>query len=199
MTSSGNVAEIHGIFQFTDDFYNESEQNQKKREQNENDILITEYSPRSLYPKWYFKEPFMSTADMHSFDLHIYKFQADSLYFEGKYEECLEVAKKVCSKVAEMEQSGQRVPNIREILEIQVHCLLKLSRLDEAVRLLNENLASIEVTDPGICALRVKVYMQDLNRFANECKNWVDAFLALRPEDEYMLQVLERIKFFGQQ
>lgn len=181
------VAEVHGIFQFTDDFILESCANHRERSE---EIAPVDYKPRALYPQWYFEEPWMSEADRDTFDMHIFKFQTDSLYLSERYEECLETARTAIQRARTELRGGWRGSSIREMLEVQVHCLLKLDRLDEAVEVVHRELDAFEVADPGLCALRVNVYKRELARYRDECERWAKAYLELRPEDGVMLGIL---------
>lgn len=184
-----SVAEIHGIFQFADDLFEET----PKKEKISDDVP---YTPRQVYPGWYFTEPFMCEKQQHSFDPLIYKMQTDALYYKGSYEGALEVSLHAVNVMRE-EQIACRGSLFREILESAIRCCLKLSMYNQAIELVKQT-DEWDVEDPGLFWLKAQVYYAAGDW--ESCITWCAAVLTIRHDEQVIAlkdKVLEQLS--GQQ
>ena len=171
------VAEIHGIFQFADDLFEEV----TKKERIADD---EPYVPRQVYPEWYFTEPFICEKQRHTFDPFICKMQADALYYKGNYEGALTVSLDAVNTM-KREQISCRGSLFRELLEGAIRCCLKLSKHAQAVELVRET-DEWDVEDQGLFWLRAQTYHAVGDH--GSCVKWCDALLTFR-HDHYAVDL----------
>lgn len=124
------VEESHGIFQFTDDYF-ENEQDNSVRL---NHALNSDYVPRRVDEGWFMHESLSQT------DHAIIKCRLDYLYFEKKYEEAFEIA----NSFLQSETNPKR-----EIVETALLVSLRLQRREKTIELLDK-LEGLGKEDHGI-------------------------------------------------
>lgn len=179
------VAEIHGIFQFADDLFEET----PKREKIPDD---EPYIPRLVYPEWYFNEPFICEKQQHRLDPLICKMQTDALYYKCKYEEALEISLHALNTMKE-ERISCRGSLFRELLECSIRCCLKLNKNNQAIELVKQT-DEWDVEDLGLFWLKVQVY--DAGGDCESCIKWCDAILTIRHDEQVSrmkAKMLERL------
>lgn len=158
------VEELHGIFQFTDDLF----EDENKRER----ILTVDknYTPRKIYSGWYSDEAGAS-ADAA-------RLLIPELYRRGQYQQAYELAGLCIEKLQETSKGGNISGLIRDLTETQVCALVKLGRTAEALPLL-PLLDGVE--EPGRLIVKSSVYFE--TDHYSECIAECRKFLALRPGD----------------
>lgn len=182
------VTEIHGIFQFADDLFEETPTKEKLSDNEP-------YIPRQVYPGWYFNEPFICEKQQHRFDPLICKMQTDALYYKCRYEEALEISLGAINTMRE-ERISCRGSLFRELLECSIRCCLKLNMHNQAVELV-EQTDEWDVEDPGLFWLKVQVY-----HAAGDCEScikWCDAILTIRHDEQAIIMKTKMLGRFSTQ
>lgn len=168
--TTANVEELHGVFQFTDDLFDDAAPSERKL------TVDLSYTPRHIYPQW-FADGTVSipAADEAKSLIDTVEFMIPDLYRLGEYQKCLDLALQRISKYSS-------TPGIlRDAAESAVLCLLKLSRPLEALPLLP---LMTGVEEPGRLIVRSRVFFECslFEDCARECRE----YLKLRPGDYTM-------------
>ena len=123
------VEELHGIFQFTDDFF-EDENSRKER------ILTvdTNYTPRKIYPRWYADQVEASPED--DSEQTAVRLLIPELYRQGEYQQAFDLSSLCIERLRKDPKGGNISGLIRDLTETQVCSLMKLGRPHEALPLL---------------------------------------------------------------
>ena len=177
------VVEVHGVFQFADDFFEEAGTSPKKA------LLPQKYAPRQVYPQWYFAEPYFHEADQ-SFDPLICKFQADHFFAKKDYANALKTYHSAFTCI-KTEKPKCRGSLFRELVEGAIRCHVNLDSISEAVSLLDE-LDRCDVEDPGLYWLKAQVY-ERAHRPTISVQAARD-FLRVRPGDELAIKLVSRLE-----
>ena len=157
------VEELHGVFQFTDDLFEDNQPAER--------ILIVDktYNPREIYPGWFEN---ISMASEAKNPIDTVEFLIPELYRKGEYERCLQLS---LDRIKAFSSS----PGIlRDASETASLCLLKLSRPLEALPLLP---LMTGVEEPGRLIVRSRVF-EECELF-EECVKECKEYLKLRPGD----------------
>jgi hypothetical protein len=161
------VDELHGVFQFTDDLFEDAQTPER---------LLTvdkRYEPRHIYPCW-FESGTESIATAHEAKnpIDTSEFLLAELYRRGDYSECLEGALK---RIANPTSSAGI---LRDSAETAALCLLQLNRPQEALPLLH---FMTGVEEPGRLVVRGKIFLEC--KKYSECIKECREYLQLRPGD----------------
>ena len=169
---SMSVEELHGIFQFTYDLFDD--ENKKER------ILTVDknYTPRKIYPGWYADELDKSVEDAEQTAARL---MIPELYRRGEYQKAFELAQLCIDRLRRDQKGGNISGLIRDLTETQVCALLKLGRPREALPLL-PLLDGVE--EPGRLIVKSNVYFET-SRY-DECIVECRKYLALRPGDYFI-------------
>lgn len=161
------VEELHGVFQFTDDLFDDNQPSER--------ILTIDpiYNPREIYPCW-FEAGTQSIPSAHEGKnpIDTEEFLLPELYRRGEYEKCLQ------KSLERIEKYSSTAGIVRDAAETAALCLLNLNRPKEALPLL-PLLTGVE--EPGRLIVRSRVYFacKLFSESAAECRE----YLKLRPGD----------------
>lgn len=165
------VEELHGIFQFTDDLF--EDENKKER------VLTIDknYTPRKIFPGW-FKHEASANASGQDDEQTAVRLLIPDLYRRGQYEQVVELTTE-CIKYFQVSKSTGNVAGVlRDLSETKVCALMKLNRPHEALTLLP---LMDGVEEPGRLIVKSRVYFET-GKY-QECIEECRKFLALRPGD----------------
>ena len=161
------VEELHGVFQFTDDLFDDNQPAER--------ILTVDpvYNPREIYPCWFENgTESIPTAHEAKNPIDTNEFLLPELYRRGEYENCLKLSKERIDKYY------LTAGIVRDAAETAVLCLLNLSRPEEALHLLP---LMTGVEEPGRLIVRSRVFFEC--KLFNECVKECREYLKLRPND----------------
>lgn len=176
--TAANVEELHGIFQFTDDLFEEAQPAERVLKVDKN------FNPRLIYPCWF--ETF-ETSSSTEIPIDNEDFLIPELYRRGEWEKCLEAA--LC-RINRFRGKEGSAGIIRDAAETASLCCLKLNRAEEALDLLH---LMTGVEEPGRLLVRSRVFYE-CGRFA-ECAQECQEYLRLRPGDYFVsLRLVDCIK-----
>lgn len=119
------VEEIHGIFQFSDEFFSE-------KADKEETLALPEYTAKRVYPQWYLDET-DAEPDLAS------KYKMDWLFRQGRLGEACDLGESLLSR-------GRQK---REVYEAVLVCAARIGRRGTAQRMI-EHLESLGVEDSGL-------------------------------------------------
>lgn len=161
------VEELHGVFQFTDDLFDDNQPAERVL------TIDSVYNPREIFPCWFEKgTESIPTAHEAKNPIDTVEFLLPELYRRGEYEKCLQIALeriKIYSSTAGL---------VRDAAEAASLCLLNLKRPEEAVPLLP---LMTGVEEPGRLIVRSRVYFE--SKLYEECIRECREYLKLRPGD----------------
>ena len=161
------VEELHGVFQFTDDLFDDNQPAER--------ILTVdkEYNPREIFPGWFETgTQSIPSASEAKNPIDTVEFLIPELYRRRGYEQCLNLS-------LDRIQKFFTTPGIvRDAAETAALCFLKLSRPHEALPLL-PLLTGVE--EPGRLIVRSRVYFECA--LYSECVAECREYLKLRPGD----------------
>lgn len=168
-----SVEELHGVFQFTDDLFDDTAPVER--------IFTVDksYTPRVIYPGWFENgTDSILTAHEAKNPIDTVEYLLPELYRRGDYEKCLQLA----LKRIKLYQSTPGI--LRDAAETGALCLLKLNRPTEALPFLP---LMTGVEEPGRLIVRSRVFYECglLEDCARECRE----YLKLRPGD-YSISIL---------
>lgn len=166
------VEELHGVFQFTDDLFDDKQTAER--------VLTVDpvYNPREIYPCWFENgTESISTAHEAKNPIDTEEFLLPELYRRGEYDKCLKLAKERIFKYS------STAGIVRDTAETAALCLLNLNRPEEALSLLP---LMTGVEEPGRLIVRSRVYFEC--KFFNECVKECREYLKLRPGD-YIISI----------
>ena len=167
-----SVEELHGIFQFTEDLFDD--ENKKERVLK----LDMNYTPRKIYPGWYAEELEKSAEDAEQTAARLL---IPELYRQGEYQKTFDLAQLCIDRLRRDQKGGNISGLIRDLTETQVCALLKLGRPHEALPLL-PLLDGVE--EPGRLIVKSNVFFETARYeyCVVECRK----YLALRPGDYHI-------------
>lgn len=167
-----SVEELHGVFQFTDDLFEDNQPAER--------ILTVDktYNPREIYPGWFERGvESISSASEAKNPIDTAEFFIPDLYRKGEYERCLLLCQERIVKYS-------TTPGIlRDAAETASLCLLKVGRPLEALPFLP---LMTGVEEPGRLIVRSRVYFEC--QMFLECVKECREYLKLRPGD-YIISV----------
>lgn len=161
------VEELHGVFQFTDDLFDDNQPAER--------LLTVDpiYNPREIYPCWFEKgTESIPTAHEAKNPIDTNEFVLPELYRRGEYEKCFILSKE------RIEKYSSTAGIVRDAAETAVLCLLNLSRPEEALSLLP---LMTGVEEPGRLIVRSRAFFEC--KLFNECVKECREYLKLRPND----------------
>ena len=162
-----SVEELHGVFQFTDDLFDDNQPAER--------VLTVDmnYEPREIYAGW-FEDGVASipAASEAKNPIDTVEFLIPEYYRKGDYEGCLQLS------LDRISQFASTPGIVRDAAETASLCLLKLSRPLEALPLLH---LMTGVEEPGRLIVRSRVFFEcgQFDDCARECRE----YLKLRPGD----------------
>ncbi len=177
-----SVEELHGIFQFTDDLFDDRSKNERILKIDKN------YTPRNLYPGWYSDEQQKPVEDTEQTAARLL---IPELYRKGEYQKAFDLAGLCIGRLRKDQKVGNISGLIRDLTETQVCALLKLERPFEALPLL-PLLDGVE--EPGRLIVKGNVYF-GTGRF-EECIVECRKYLILRPGDYFIATRLAECLIF---
>ena len=161
------VEELHGVFQFTDDLFDDNQPAER--------ILTVDkdYNPREIYPGWFETgtESIPSAFEAKN-PIDTVEFLIPELYRRRDYEQCLHLS------LDRIRKFSSTPGIVRDAAETAALCFLKLSRPHEALPLL-PLLTGVE--EPGRLIVRSRVYFECA--LYKECADECREYLKLRPGD----------------
>ena len=166
------VEELHGVFQFADDLFDDNQVDERKL------TIDMTYNPREIYSNWFEDLSVNSGNDTES-PMDTVQFTIPELYRRGEYEKCLDLC-------LERIKSFPSSPGIlRDAAESASLCLLKLQRPSQALPLLH---LMTGVEEPGRLIVRSRVFFEckEYKHCAQECRD----YLYLRPGDYIVIMLL---------
>lgn len=155
------VEELHGVFQFTDDLFDDAATPERKL------TVDLSYTPRHIYPQW-FEDP---TSNIPA-SIDTTEYLIPDLYRRREYDQCLVLA------LERIQKYYTTAGIVRDAAETAALCLLKLSRPLEALPLLN---LMTGVEEPGRLIVRSRVFF-DCELY-EDCIKECREYLKLRPGD----------------
>lgn len=162
-----SVEELHGVFQFTDDLFDDNQPAERVL------TVDKDYTPREIYPGWFERGvESIPTASEAKNPINTVEFLIPELYRKGDYERCLQLS------LDRIRQFASSPGVVRDASETASLCLLKLSRPLEALPLLH---LMTGVEEPGRLIVRSRVFFE-CSRF-EECVKECREYLKLRPGD----------------
>lgn len=165
------VEELHGIFQFTDDLFDDGDKKERVLTVDKN------YNPRKIYPGW-FEQEARSATEGKDEEQTAMRLLIPDLYRRGHYEQVVELTTACIKYFQESNSTGNVAGVLRDLSETKVCALMKLNRPHEALPLLP---LMDGVEEPGRLIVKSRVYFETGNyeKCIEECRK----FLALRPGD----------------
>lgn len=161
------VEELHGVFQFTDDLFDDNQPAER--------VLTIDpvYNPREIFPCW-FENGIESIPTAHEAKnpIDTVEFLLPELYRRAEYEKCLQLA------LERIKLYASTAGIVRDTAETAALCLLNLNRPEEAVPLLH---LMTGVEEPGRLIVRSRVYFE--SKMYEECIKECREYLKLRPGD----------------
>lgn len=154
------VEELHGVFQFADDLFDDNQVNERKL------TIDMTYNPREIYSNWFEVFPVNNGNGTES-PIDTVQFTIPELYRRGEYEKCLDL----CLKRIKLFPSSPGI--LRDAAESASLCLLKLHRPSQALPLLP---LMTGVEEPGRLIIRSRVYFEckEYKQCAQECRNYLN-------------------------
>ena len=163
-----SVEESHGIFQFTDDLFEDAAPKERVF------TVDKSYTPREIFPGWFETGTLsISTAQEARNPIDTLEYLIPELYRRGDYETCLKLSRE------RIEKYHSTTPGIvRDAAETASLCLLKLGRPMEALPILP---LMTGVEEPGRLIIRSLVFIECgcFDDSVKECRE----YLKLRPGD----------------
>lgn len=160
------VEELHGVFQFADDLFDDNQVNERKL------TIDMTYNPREIYSNWFEDFPANNgNGNDNDNDTEILidtvQFTIPELYRRGEYEKCLDL----CLERIKMFPSSPGI--LRDAAESGSLCLLKLKRPSQALPLLP---LMTGVEEPGRLIVRSRVFFgcKDYKQCGRECRNYLN-------------------------
>lgn len=169
-TQQMSVEELHGVFQFTDDLFDDAAPVER--------IFTVDktYTPRQIYPGWFESgTASIPNVQVAKTPIDCIEYLLPELYRRGEYERCLTLA------LERIEIYRSTAGIVRDAAETAALCLLKLKRPEEALPLL-PLLKGVE--EPGRLIVSIRIYFE-CRRFG-ECAQECREFLKLRPGDYFI-------------
>ena len=177
-----SVEELHGIFQFTDDLFDDNQPAER--------VLTVDplYNPREIYPCWFEKgTESIPTAHEAKIPIDTEEFLLPELYRRGEYEKCLKLSKE------RIEKFSSTAGIVRDAAETAALCLLNLNRPKEALTFLP---LMTGVEEPGRLIVRSRVYFEC--KLFRDCVKECREYLKLRPGDYTIsIRLAQSLLFLG--
>ena len=176
------VEELHGVFQFTDDLFDDNQPAER--------VLTVDpvYNPREIYPCWFENgTESIPTAHEAKNPIDTIEFLLPELYRRGEYEKCLQIS------MERIDKYSSTAGIVRDAAETAVLCLLNLKRPEEALPLLP---LMTGVEEPGRLIVSSRVFFEC--KLYSECVKECRDYLKLRPGDYTIsIRLAQSLKAIG--